>query len=182
MISYDVHEFKCDKTNITLKMQEKLCLFCASKTLSILDVSFKSDQSNIGRTEALDVTLSDEPNSKTLSPDFVYSIILNYYKNYIINLCLTKTGYVWYDGFEIDLWEDITGISNRLKLNKKQVADMQAYVKSIGFWLIDPDYWTNFDSPILPFITIDDWLGLQKTKQKANEQTRTRRTKKNARS
>jgi hypothetical protein len=181
MVSYDLHEFKCDKTNITLKMEEKLCLFCTSKTLSIVDTRFGDAQFNIGRTEALDVTLSDDRVSKYLEPEFIYNVVLNHYKNYILNLCVVKTGYVWYDGFEIDLWESITSKSNRLKLTKKQISDMRLYVKSTGYWLTAPGHELDFDSSILPLIKVEEWLEIYKRKQtqKSNEQQRTGRTEKN---
>lgn len=182
MVNYDLHEFTCRRTNITISLEEKLCLSCSSKVMNVVDIAFEDMYSSIGRLESLAMSFDDEEtHQKKLDPSFVYKLVLQHYRNFLQDVCFKKTGNLFYPGFDYDLWESILGINNKIRISNKCIYYIKSYVKSTGLWFSCPTSSTVLNENVYPFIKVEDWVELYNARRrtKLNEQSTLRRTEKN---
>lgn len=82
------------------------------------------------------------------------------------NICFEKKAHVWYKKYEIELWENVVGISNTLSLSKEQILALASISKGLDMWIIDPQDWLGFEKQNLPFIQLRAWERLYHNRHK----------------
>lgn len=82
------------------------------------------------------------------------------------NICFEKKAHVWYKKYEIELWENVVGISNTLSLSKEQILALDSISKGLDMWIIDPQDWLGFEKQNLPFIQLRAWERLYHNRHK----------------
>lgn len=159
MATYELHEFYCSKTNLVIKLEERVCLTCGADALQIVNVTSADAEGDMGRSESLEITCSGNRPQKKLSKSFISELIQIYFWERIKNLCFLKTKCVWYKGYEIDLWDSINGY-NKLNLMPEQIEVLSLLSKNLNLWVLNPADWYGMENQATPFISIKNWQRL----------------------
>lgn len=158
---------------MVIKLEERLCTYCGAKVLQIVDVIHHTQLNELGRSESIEVTCTDYREDKTLSKELISELMRIFFLEKIKRICLHKTKYIWYSGYEIDLWESLNG-NNRLALDAEDILAIDNLSKNLNLWVVNPVDWNGLENNALPFIPLRSWRKLytqrnEKFKKVSNE-------------
>jgi hypothetical protein len=166
MAVYELYDFYCDKSKLVLQMEERVCLQCSGSILQIVNVLPTCQNLEIGRSESLEISLISERVERNLSEEQISKLIKLYFWEKLKTLCLNKTNRVWYDKFEIELWEALLGLSSNIELAKEEILALKSISESLNIWGINPSNWTGLEKQASPFISIKAWKALYANRKK----------------
>lgn len=176
MTIYELHDFYCADSKLVLQVEERVCLHCGTNVWQSVNLSSASQSVQIGRSESLEVTLISERQDRKISKAQLNKLMRLYFYDKFKNICFEKKEHIWYRKYEIELWENIIGVSNTLALSREQILTIKDISEGINMWIIDPQDWIGFEKQTLPFITKKAWERLYANRYKlfkpfANEQS-----------
>lgn len=160
MTIYELHDFYCAKSKLVLQIEERVCLQCSGSVWQIVNVFAANQHVDLGRSESLEVSLMGNRVERVLSAGKINTLIKIYFLEKVKNICLNKKGHIWYDKFEVDLWESIYGLSNKIEISKEDSLALKTISESLGTWVIDPSNWLGFENQHTAFIGIKAWKKL----------------------
>jgi hypothetical protein len=160
MSLYELHDFYCAKSKLVLQLEERVCLQCASSIWQVVNVFAANQNLDVGRSESLEVSLSSERVVRDLTPIQIDRLIKLYFIEKVKSICINVKGHVWYDKFEIDLWESLIGLSNEIDLSKEEILSLSTISESMNIWVINPLSWVGFENQPTAFITLKAWKKL----------------------
>lgn len=164
MAVYELHDFYCSKTNLVIRLEERICLNCSATVLQVASLTPADSSNDVGRSESLEVTCASERPTKNLNKTFIQELIRIHFWEMVKNLCFLKTKCIWYRGFEIDLWETLHG-DNKLKLMPEQINNLKAVSQNMNMWVINPSDWYGLENQDTPFVTVKTWQKLYAKRQ-----------------
>lgn len=176
MTVYELHDFYCADSKLVLQVEERVCLRCSASAWQLVNLSAASQSIQIGRSESFEVTLTSERRDRKISKTQLNKLMRLYFYERFKNICFEKKYHVWYRGYDIELWENVIGISNTLALSKEQIRAIKDISEGINMWVIGSQDWVGFEHQTLPFITLKAWEKLyanrhQLFKPSVNEQS-----------
>lgn len=176
MTVYELHDFYCADSKLVLQVEERVCLQCSSSTWQLVNLSAANQSVQIGRSESFEVTLTSERQDRKISKTQLNKLMQLYFYERFKNICFEKKNHIWYRGYDIELWENVIGVSNTLALSKEQLRAIKDISKGINMWVIGPQDWVGFEYQTLPFITLKSWKKLYENQHQlfkafANEQS-----------
>lgn len=165
MTVYELHDLYCEKTNMVMQLEERLCLHCSARILQIVGM-FSSEQAvNVGRSETLAVTFNSNKRERTFSKTLISKLMRLHYLEKVKNICFCKSKHVWYKGFELDLWESLNG-DNKLSLSEEEINSLKDISNGLSVWAIDPEDWIGYENLTSNFINIRAWQRLYEKRSK----------------
>jgi hypothetical protein len=174
MTVYELHDFYCAKSKLILQIEERVCLHCGASVWQMVNVVSPSNTDSnleVGRSESLELSLTSERIQRVLSGKHINALIKLYFLEKIKNICLSNKHSVWYNQFEIDLWEVVIGLSNKIDVSKKDILSLKIISESINLWVIDPSNWEGLKEQPNPFIDLRAWKKLYANRQQLFKQT-----------
>lgn len=171
MTVYELHDFYCAKSKLVLQIEERVCLQCSSSVWQLVNVFAASQHLDIGRSESLEVSLMGNRAERVLSASKINTLIKIYFLEKVKNICLNKKGHIWYDKFEIDLWESLIGVSDKIEISKEDSLSLKTISESLNIWVIDPSNWVGFENQTTAFISSKAWKKLYTDKTKLFKKT-----------
>ena len=176
MTVYELHDFYCADSKLVLQVEERVCLRCSSSTWQLVNLSAASQSIQIGRSESFEVTLTSERQDRKISKTQLSKLMRLYFYERFKNICFEKRDHIWYRGYDIELWENVIGVSNTLALSKEQIRAIKDISEGINMWVIGSQDWVGFEHQTLPFITLKAWKKLYENRHQlfkpfANEQS-----------
>lgn len=166
MTIYELHDFYCADSKLVLQVEERVCLHCSSSVWQLVNLSEASQGLQIGRSESLEITLTSEREDRQISKTRLNKLMQLYFYEKFKNICFEKKAHVWYKKYEIELWENVIGISNTLSLSKEQILALASISKGLDMWIIDPQDWLGFEKQNLPFMQLRAWERLYHNRHK----------------
>jgi hypothetical protein len=160
MAVYELHDFYCEKSKLVLQIEERLCLQCSSAVWQIVNVFPADHNLEVGRSESLEVSLTSDRVSRALSAAQINSLTKVYFLEKLKNLCLNKKNHIWYDKFEIELWESLLGLSDSIELAKEEIFFLKSISESLNVWGINPSNWAGLEKQPSPLINLKAWKEL----------------------
>jgi len=160
MAVYELHDFYCEKSKLVLQIEERLCLQCSSAVWQIVNVFPVDHNLEVGRSESLEVSLTSDRVSRALSAAQINSLTKVYFLEKLKNLCLNKKNHIWYDKFEIELWESLLGLSDSIELAKEEIFFLKSISESLNVWGINPSNWAGLEKQPSPLINLKAWKEL----------------------
>lgn len=160
MSTYDLYDFYYAHNKLVLQIEERVCLQCAGSVWQIVDVFAANTNLSIGRSESLEVSLASERVVRDLTPEQIARLIKLYFIEKVKSVCINKKGLSWYDKFEVDLWESLTGISNKIDLSKDEIISLKTISNSMNIWVINPLSWVGCENQPTSFINLKNWKKL----------------------
>lgn len=176
MTVYELHDFYCADSKLVLQVEERVCLQCSSSTWQLVNLTSASQNMQLSRSESLEVTLTSERPVREISKTQLNKLMRLYFYERFKNICFEKKEHIWYCGYEIELWENVIGVSNTLSLSKEKRRTIKYIGEGLDMWVIGSQDWVGFEKQTLPFITLKVWKKLYENRQKlfkplANEHT-----------
>lgn len=160
MTTYELHDFYCDKSKLVLQIEEKVCLQCSGSVLQMVNMFPATQNFDVGRSESLEVSLTSERIPRDLSKIELVKLMQLYFFEKVKSICVNKKKHIWYRGFEIQLWETISGTSNALDLSKEEILSLINISEHLNVWVINPTDWIGFETHTNPFIALKAWKKL----------------------
>jgi hypothetical protein len=160
MSVYELHDFYCEQSKLVLQIEERVCLQCAGSVWQTVNVFAANQHSDIGRSESLEVSLASERVIRNLTQLQIDRLIKLFFLEKIKSICANKKGHIWYDGFEIELWESMLGRSNEIDLSKEEILCLTTISESMNIWAINPLCWIGFEKQPTAFISLKAWRKL----------------------
>lgn len=163
MTIYELHDFYCAESKLILQIEERVCLHCGASVwqmVNVISTTHIDSNLEVGRSESLELSLMNERVQRVLSESHINALIKLYFLEKIKNICLNNKHIVWYKQFEIDLWEAVLGLSNKIELSKKDMLLLKTISESINTWVIDPSSWEGVKQQPNPFINLKAWKKL----------------------
>ena len=179
MTTYELRDFYCSKSKLVLQIEERVCLQCSATVWQIVNVFAASQNLDIGRSESIEFSLTNERADRVLSVSQINKLIKLYFLEKVKNICLNKRGHIWYDKFEIDLWESLIGVSNKLEVAKEDILSLTIISESLNIWAINPSSWVGLENQTYPFIPLKAWKKLYTNKTKLFKKTSAHEQKSN---
>ena len=176
MTVYELHDFYCADSKLVLQVEERVCLQCSSSTWQLVNLTSASQNMQLSRSESLEVTLTSERPVREISKTQLNKLMRLYFYERFKNICFEKKEHIWYCGYEIELWENVIGVSNTLSLSKEKRRTIKYIGEGLDMWVIGSQDWVGFEKQTLPFITLKVWKKLYENRHKlfkplANEHT-----------
>lgn len=165
MVVYELHDLYCDRTNMVMQLEERICLQCGARVFQIVNLFSTNQPVEVGRSETLEVTFNSTKRDRHFSKTFISKLMRTHYMEKVKNMCFAKSKHIWYKGFEIDLWESING-NNKLNLSEGEIKSLKDISSGLSVWAIDPEDWIGYENLASSFINIRAWLRLYEKRSK----------------
>lgn len=163
---YELHDFYCADSKLVLQVEERVCLQCSATVWQLVNLSAASQSIQVGRSESLEVSLTSERQDRSIPKKQLNKLMQLYFYEKVKNICFEKQHHIWYCGYEIELWENVIGVSDTLSLSQEQILAIKDISKGIDMWVIGPQDWAGLEHLALPFISIKDWKNLYEKRNK----------------
>jgi hypothetical protein len=165
MKAIDLTDFCCHSASLQVSIKEYTCLQCGNSALQVVSVTDTDTSNKLGRIETLEVTcLSDKPN-KNISQKMLLSLIQEYFKKIVSDMCQKLFQANWVYKFDIILWD----IIHSSKLNRLQYSEELKEIKNIAYklnmWTVYPDSWNNLHNTDKEYVSFNTWKWMHKNQK-----------------